>query len=173
MTKSDIPVMPQFFDRYINIADNTFILDALEQGATFENLIPAKTLEALGEQRYAPGKWTVKDILQHTIDNERIMTYRAMRFSRNDKTPLPGYEEDELAQFANANRRTIADLYDEYALVRQSSIALYKSFDEEMLLRSGVCFNQTISVLALGFVLVGHATHHVNIIQERYVPLLS
>lgn len=173
MNKSDIPVMPQFFDRYINLADNVLILDALQQGDSFENLIPAKTLEALGDLRYAPGKWTVKDILQHIIDNERIMSYRALRFARNDQTSLPGYDEESFGQFANGARRTIADLYTEYAAVRQSSIALFKSFDEEMLLRSGVCFNQTISVLALGFVLVGHATHHVNIIQERYVPLLS
>ena len=173
MTKSEIPVMPQFFDRYINLADNTFLLDALTQAATFDDLIPAKTLEGLGDLRYAPGKWTVKDIVQHMIDNERIMSYRAMRFARNDQTALPGYDEELFAQYTNATRRTIADLYEEYALVRQSSIALFKSFDEEMLLRSGVCFNQTISVLALGFVLVGHATHHANIIRERYLPLLA
>lgn len=165
--------MPQFFDRYINLADNVLILDALTQGESFENLIPAKTLEALGDLRYAPGKWTVKDILQHVIDNERIMSYRALRFARNDQTVLPGYDEESFGQFANGARRTIADLYAEYAAVRQSSIALFKSFDEEMLLRNGIAFNQTISVLALGFVLVGHATHHANIIRERYVPLLS
>ncbi|MFD2573495.1 DinB family protein [Spirosoma soli] len=173
MTKSDIPVMPNFFDRYINIADNTDIVDALTQSASFNDLIPADTLEAIGDLRYAPGKWTVKDILQHIIDNERIMTYRAMRFSRNDQTPLPGYDEELLAQFAAADRRSIADLYAEYAAVRQASIMLYKSFSEEMLLRSGVCFNQNISVLALGYVLVGHATHHVNIIRERYLLLLN
>ena len=165
--------MPQFFDRYINLADNMLIVDALEQGASFENLIPAKTLEALGDLRYAPDKWTVKDIVQHVIDNERIMSYRAMRFARNDKTILPGYDEELFGKNTNAIHRTIADLYDEYASVRQSSIALYKSFDEAMLLRSGIAFNQTISALALGFVLVGHATHHANIIRERYVPLLS
>lgn len=165
--------MPQFFDRYINLADNTLILDALTQGATFENLIPAKTLEALGDLRYAPGKWTVKDILQHVIDTERIMSYRALRFARNDQTALPGYDEELFGQTALGARRAIADLYEEYALVRQSTIALFTSFDEEMLLRSGVCFNQTISVLALGFVLVGHATHHANIIRERYLPLLA
>lgn len=173
MTKSEIPIMPQFFDRYINLADNVLILDALEQGASLENLIPAKTLEALGDLRYAPDKWTVKDILQHIIDNERIMTYRAMRFARNDKTALPGYDEEWFGQNTNAIHRTIADLYDEYAAVRKASILLYKSFDDAMLLRGGIAFNQTISVLALGFVLVGHATHHVNIIRERYLPLLS
>ncbi|GAB4045928.1 DinB family protein [Spirosoma litoris] len=173
MTKSEIPVMPQFFDRYINIADNVFIMDALTQYASFETLMPAYKLEALGDLRYAPEKWMVKDILQHVIDNERIMSYRALRFARNDQTSLPGYDEELFAQNAYATRRTIPDLYAEYADVRQSTIALYKSFDNEMLLRSGICFHQTISVLALGFVIVGHARHHANIIRERYLPLLN
>ncbi len=165
--------MPQFFDRYINLADNVFILDALTQSASFESLMPAYKLEAIGDLRYALGKWMVKDILQHVIDNERIMSYRALRFARNDQTVLPGYDEELFGQTAYATRRTIPDLYAEYAAVRQSTIALYKSFDNEMLLRSGICFHQTISVLALGFVIVGHARHHANIIRERYLPLLS
>ncbi|WP_338874333.1 DinB family protein [Spirosoma sp. SC4-14] len=173
MTKSEIPVMPQFFDRYINLAENIDLIEALSQTATFASLIPLETAEALGELRYAPDKWTVKDILQHVIDNERIMTYRAMRFARNDKTALPGYDEQLFGQFANANHRAIADLYDEYAIVRQASICLFKSFDREMILRDGICFNQTISALALGYVVGGHALHHANIIRERYVPLLG
>lgn len=173
MTKSEIPVLPKFFDRYINLADNTLLLDALTQGASFEALIPATTLEQLGDLRYAPNKWTVKDILQHIIDTERIMSYRAMRLSRNDQTPLPGFDQDQFSEFANASRRTIPDLYDEYATVRKASIALFSSFDEEMLLRTGTCSDQRISVLALGFVLVGHVTHHVNVINERYLPLLA
>ncbi|GAB3897698.1 DinB family protein [Spirosoma agri] len=173
MTKSDISVMPQFFDRYINLAENIDIIDALTQTASYASLIPLETLDALGDRRYAPGKWTAKDILQHIIDNERIMTYRAMRFARNDKTALPGYDEALFAQFANTSRRTLADLYDEYALVRQSSSCLFRSFDDDMMLRTGVCFDQTISALALGYVVVGHALHHATIIRERYLPLLD
>lgn len=173
MTKSDIPQMPQFFDRYINLADDIDLIDALEQAARFEHLLPLETLETLGDRVYAPGKWTGKDIIQHIIDNERIMSYRALRFARNDQTALPGYDENLFGAAAHTSRRSLADLYDEYALVRQSSLGLFRSFDHEMLLRSGVCFNQTISVLALGFVLVGHAIHHVNIIQERYLPLTT
>lgn len=173
MTKSEIPVMPKFFDRYINLADNSLILDALRQGESFGKLVPAQTLDQLGDRRYAPGKWTVKDILQHIIDTERIMSYRAMRLSRNDKTPLPGFDEEAFGESANAGRRTIPDLYDEYALVRRASIALFSSFEEDMLLRTGTCSGQEISVLALGFVLVGHATHHASIIRERYLPLLA
>ena len=173
MTKAEIPVMPQFFDRYINLAENAFILDALKQATSFEQLIPAYTLEAIGDLRYAPGKWMVKDIVQHVIDTERIMAYRALRFARNDQTVLPGYDEELFGHYAYATRRTVSDLYAEYADVRRSSIALFASFDEEMLLRSGICFHRTISVLAIGFVLVGHARHHVNIIRERYMPLLN
>ncbi|RYC67341.1 DinB family protein [Spirosoma sordidisoli] len=173
MTKSDIAIMPQFFDRYINLADDIDLLTALAQPATFDGLIPAETLLALGNQVYAPGKWTVRDIVQHVIDNERIMSYRAMRFARNDKTPLPGYDEELFGQQANANRRSLSSLLEEFALVRQSSLALFRSLDDEALQRTGVCYNQTISSLALGFVLVGHALHHARIIQERYVPLLT
>ena len=173
MTKSDIPIMPQFFDRYINMVENIDIVDALTQTASFNDLIPVETLEALGDRRYAPGKWTVKDILQHVIDTERIMTYRAMRFARNDKTQLPGFDEELFAENAQATRRTLADLYDEQAAVRQASIHLFRSFDADMMARTGVCFNQTISALALGFVVVGHPMHHANIIRERYLPLLG
>ncbi len=169
MTKSDIPVLPNFFDRYINLADDRDVVDALVQFDTFDKLLPREAAEQLGDHRYAPGKWTVRDILQHVIDNERIMSYRALRFARNDSTELPGYDEEWFGQYANANHRTVAALYDEYALVRQSSIALFRSFDSEMMQRSGVCFHQQMSVLALGFVLVGHALHHANIIKERYL----
>ncbi len=173
MTKSDIPVMPQFFDRYINLVRNIDLIDALSQATSFDRLLPADTIEALGDLRYAPGKWTVRDILQHIIDTERILAYRALRFARNDQTALPGFDEQLFGQTADATRRNLADLYEEYTLNRQSTIALFRSFNEDMLVRSGICFNQTISVLALGFVLVGHPIHHVNIIQERYLPLLK
>ena len=172
MTKSEIPVMPQFFDRYINQVDNIFLMDALTQTPTFDQYIPAQTLEAIGDLRYAPSKWMVKDILQHVIDTERIMTYRAMRFARNDKTPLPSFDENLFADVAHATRRTIPDLYAEFAAVRQASILMFGSFDNEMLLRTGVASHQNISVLALGFVLVGHARHHATVIRERYLPLL-
>lgn len=173
MTKSDIPVLPKFFDRYINLADNIDLVDALNQASSFEQLLPVETAEALGDRVYAPGKWTVRDILQHLIDTERIMAYRAMRFARNDKTSLPGFDEELFGQNARATRRSLTDLYDEYALNRRSTLALFRSLDEEMLIRSGVCFNQTVSPLSLGFVLVGHPIHHVNIIRERYLPLLT
>lgn len=144
MTKSDIPVMPGYFDRYINLADNIELIDALSQAASFDRLLPTETAERLGDRIYAPGKWTVRDIIQHLIDTERIMTYRAMRFARNDQTTLPGFDEELFGQTAYATRRNLTDLYAEYALNRQSTIALFQSFDASMLVRSGICLNQLI-----------------------------
>ena len=100
------------------------------------------------------------------------MAYRAMRLARTDQTPLPGFDEELFGQTARANRRSLADLYGEYALIRQSTITMFRSFDNEMLVRTGTCSNQTISVLSLGYVLVGHPIHHANVIRERYLPLL-
>lgn len=172
MKRSDIVVMPEFFDRYINLVEDIAIVDALEKYSPFENMIDANTLKKLDGKRYAPDKWTIKDILQHIIDNERVQSYRAMRFARRDVTSLPGYDEQLFGSTADAERRDIDELLSEFAIVRQGTIALYKSFTPEMLKHEGVAFKK-ISVLALGFVLVGHPIHHVNIIRERYLPLIG
>lgn len=173
MKRSDIQHMPQFFDRYILLVDDIDIIDGLEATARLYHTPEIKEkLEALGDQVYAPGKWTAKDIIQHLIDNERIMSYRAMRFARNDKTSLPGYDEELFGANTTANQRTLDELLDEFAVVRQSTIALFKSFSDEMFHRSGVSFNQQISPLALGFVLIGHPIHHLRVLQERYFPLI-
>lgn len=173
MKRSDIQHMPQFFDRYILLVDDIDIIDGLEATAGLYHAPEIKAkLEALGDQVYAPGKWTAKDIIQHLIDNERIISYRAMRFARNDKTSLPGYDEELFGANTTANQRTLDDLLDEFAVVRQSTIALFKSFSDEMFLRSGVSFNQQISPLALGFVLIGHPIHHLRVLEERYFPLI-
>lgn len=173
MKRSEIPFMPEFFDRYINRVADIELLDALSAFDRFETIVPAETLTALGDSIYAPGKWMMKDIVQHMIDTERIMSYRALRFARNDQTTLPGFDEDLFSTSAHAATRSLEDLLDEFAVVRQATIVLFKSFDEEMLLRTGICFNKRVSVLAIGFILVGHPIHHGHVIQERYLPLLS
>jgi hypothetical protein len=173
MRRSDINPMPAFFDRYINIIEDIDIFEAFER-YTPETVYPeVDKLAALGKKVYAPGKWTINDIYQHVIDNERIMSYRAMRFSRNDKTTLPGYEEELLAANTIANERPLDDLRAEFSLVRASTIALFKGMSDEMILRSGVAFKSDISALALGFVILGHPVHHMNVIRERYFPLLG
>jgi uncharacterized damage-inducible protein DinB len=121
------------------------------------------------DYRYAEGKWTIKDILQHLIDAERIFAYRALCFARNDKTKLPGFEENDYVGEANANDRGIQELLSELAVVRQSSLSLFKSFSEEELLRKGIASNNPMSVRALGFVIIGHQNHHQRIFGERYL----
>lgn len=173
MKRSDINPMPQFFDRYINQVDDLDIVEALEKYDTIESLIDKTILEELGDKIYAPGKWTVKDLLQHISDNERVQAYRALRISRKDETVLPGYDEGLFAKNADPARRNLSDLLAEFAAIRRSNIMMYRSFSDEMQQRTGICFNTPISVLALGFVLVGHQIHHCTIIKERYAPLLS
>lgn len=121
------------------------------------------------DYRYADGKWTIKDILQHLIDSERIFSYRALRFARNDKTELPSFEENDYAAVANANVRSIKDLLTELAVVRQSTISLFKTFSAELLLRSGIASDKVMSVRAIGFVIIGHQNHHQQVFQERYL----
>ncbi len=173
MKKSDIQQMPQFFDRYIKLADDIDIVEALEKYDTMETLVDKTIMEQLGDKIYAPGKWTIKEIIQHNIDNERVQAYRALRIGRNDQTSLPGYDENLFAANTTANQRTLDELLAEFAVVRRANIFLFKSFTDEMQQRTGTCNNTPISALALGFVLVGHQIHHCNIIKERYIPLLE
>lgn len=121
------------------------------------------------DYRYAEGKWTIKDIIQHIIDTERIFTYRALRISRNDKTPLPGFEENDYVANTNANVRSIQDLLAELSAVRHATLYLFKSFSWEQLERIGIASNNEISVRAIGFILIGHQKHHQKVFQERYL----
>jgi hypothetical protein len=171
MKKSDIHPMPQFFDRYIHLVEADDLSEAFISSRKELDQIDLSLLNRIGEQTYAPGKWTVKDIFQHIIDNERIQSYRAMRIARLDPTVLPGYDENLWADHAYASRRTIEELVEELSLLRTATEVLYHSFEPSTILHNGICFNQQISALALGFVIVGHQTHHLNIIRERYEPL--
>lgn len=119
--------------------------------------------------KYAEGKWTIKELLQHLIDAERVFTYRALAFARNDKNILPSFDENEYAGNSNANARVWQHLINEFNLVRQSTEYLFNSFSEEALQQIGKASNYTISVSSLGFVIAGHLNHHLKIIKERYL----
>jgi len=121
------------------------------------------------DYRYAEGKWTIKDIIQHIIDAERVFAYRALRFARNDKTALPGFEENDYVDEANGGKRSIMDLLNELSAVRYATIFLFKSFSEEQLLRIGIASNNPMSVRALGFIMIGHQNHHQKVFEERYL----
>lgn len=121
------------------------------------------------EYRYAEGKWTIKELIQHIADTERIFQNRALRFARKDATPLPGFDHDNYNSVANANSRTIQSLIDELIAVRQASITLFGSFSEEMLLEMGEANGNPISVRAIGYLISGHAMHHQRVFEERYL----
>lgn len=121
------------------------------------------------DYRYAEGKWVIKDIIQHVIDSERIFAYRALRIARGDKTPLPGFEENDYAASANAEKRHLQDLLTELSIVRQGNIFMFKSFTQEELARTGTASGYTVSARALGFLLIGHQNHHMNVFKERYL----
>lgn len=118
---------------------------------------------------YADNKWTVLELLQHLIDSERVFAYRALRFSREDKTPLPGFEENDFVQNSRANRRTFDSLLNEFQTVRDASISLFSSFNDDDMKKMGIASNSDMSVRAIGFIISGHSIHHMKIIQERYL----
>ena len=121
------------------------------------------------EYAYAKDKWIIKDILLHLIDTERIFAYRALRIARNDKTELPGFDENDFAREAKANDREYESLLKEYAVVREMTINLFENFNKETLLRIGMASNNNCSVRAIGYMILGHELHHKNIIIERYL----
>jgi len=158
-----------YYGTYIAKAANLNLKEGLKSNYSiteaFLNAIPKDKLE----YRYAEGKWTVKDIIQHIIDTERIFAYRALRVARNDKTALPGFEENDYALTGNANARTLESLLAEYKAVRQATIALFNSFSDDMVKHIGTASNSPISARAIGFIIIGHEIHHCNVIKERYL----
>jgi uncharacterized damage-inducible protein DinB len=139
-----------------------------------DNATQIKTLLlSLTEQQlttpYATGKWTIKDILQHLIDFERIMIYRATCFARNDKRPIPFFDENEYVKQAASNKIPIKKLLKEYKTLRQSTLAFFTNQTAATLKRSGIASNYTMSVRACAWIICGHELHHINIIKERYL----
>ena len=171
MKSSQLPITEYAasYAPYIQLLEDVILIEELEISLhdfiKFVQNIPMDKFD----YRYAEGKWTIKEIIQHLIDTERIFSYRAMRISRNDKTPLPSFEENDYVDNTNANERNLQVLLTEMALVRQSTIALFKSFSDEQLTRIGVASNNPVSVRAIGFSTIGHQKHHQKIFQERYL----
>ncbi len=169
MTKSDLKFIPNFYDRYIKLVDNNIdLIDGLKSSETiFEDLI--KKLILHQEYRYELNKWTPKELLQHIIDTERIFAYRALSISRLEPMTLLGFDENLYAKNAHVNHRSIENLLTEFRTVRQSTIHLFESFNEEMLHSTGISSEIKINTLAIGFTIIGHAKHHFNILNERYL----
>ena len=167
--RPDLSRIPQFYHNYINQVPQDDLTEA------FKVQTPAimKFIETIPpdkyDYRYAEGKWTIKEVLQHIIDAERIFAYRALRFARKDETPLPGFDENLYADNAKADKRNWNDLVEEFKVIRKSSEYLFNSFDNDQLEATGVSNNSPVYVLGIGFLLIGHALHHVKVLQERYL----
>jgi hypothetical protein len=119
--------------------------------------------------RYQPEKWTIQEMWQHVIDTERVLSYRAMRFSRGDTTVLQGFDQNMYAEASNANDRDWDEMLQEYSAVRISSLHLFRSFDSEMFMLRGTAGRSHVTVRAVGFLIIGHETHHIQTIRERYL----
>lgn len=158
-----------YYQPYIAALGDVELMEGLKTGMDqFVNQVKNIPEEKL-TYAYGVGKWTILEVLVHLIDTERVFQYRAFRFCRNDKTPLPGFDQDEYVPASNANNRTRESIIKEYLAVRQSTIALFETFEEEGLKRIGMASSAKMSVGAAGLIISGHQKHHQDIIENRYL----
>ena len=158
----------QYYDRYISLIGDDDIIEVLEEQRKTSKIFLKTFTEKQGNYSYADGKWTMKEVLGHVIDTEKIMAYRALAFARGEKQSLPGFEQDDYVAESNFNNRSLADLINEFLTVRESNIILFKSFDEEILNRRGTASESEVTVLALIYIIAGHEKHHIKFLRERY-----
>jgi hypothetical protein len=158
-----------YYDKYISLVPEGDILVILEKQLPATLALLSRP-ESDGDFRYAPGKWSVKESLGHVIDAERVFSYRALRISRNDKTPLAGFEQDDYVKYGPFGHCTLASLVDEFALVRKATVALFRALDDAAWTRRGVASNNEVTVRALAYMIAGHELHHRRIFQEKYFP---
>ena len=165
----EVDEYPSFYAGYVNAIAGDDLLSILPQ----VNQVTLSLLSDLPEEkwgyRYEEGKWSVKEVVAHLADSERIFVNRALRFARNDTTPLPGFEQNDYVPECNASARSLPDILEEFATIRQSTILLFRSFTEEMWGRSGIASGGMVTVRAIGFIIAGHEQHHQNILKERYL----
>ena len=158
-----------YYAKYIDLVSESDAVTALESQR--EDMLPflRHLTEAQGGLRYAPGKWSVRQGLGHVADCERVFAYRALRFARADRTALPGFDESAYVEAARFDDFTLTSLVEDLDLLRRSTIAMFRSFDEPAWLRRGVANDLEVSVRALAYMIAGHARHHVRILKERYL----
>ncbi|MDL5047350.1 DinB family protein [Oscillatoria amoena NRMC-F 0135] len=168
-TSPDPATLPEFYKNYVSHVSDQNLIDVLRSSVLLTDSLIRSIPETKGEYRYAPGKWSIKELLCHMLDAERIFAYRALRFARKDQTELHGFDEQRYAPHANAHSRTLNRLADEFKRLRAATLDLFESFTPEMLACSGKANNHRISVINLGYVIAGHEVHHRNILAERYL----
>lgn len=167
-TRPDATEYAPFHSGYIALVPEGDVMTVLRMQGTELGRTLAGIPEERAGFRYADGKWSIRELLGHLIDAERIFMYRVLRIARGDTTPLPGFEENDYVRAAGSDARTVADLGDELRVVRESSVRLLDSLSVESWARRGVASGNTVSVRALAYITAGHAQHHLRILHERY-----
>ncbi|NUO82016.1 DinB family protein [candidate division KSB1 bacterium] len=157
-----------YYEKYVSKIAEGDVLALLQAQNEATVRLLNKVPESHAAFCYAPEKWSIKEVVGHLCDTERIMSYRALRIGRGDATPLPGFEQDDYVQAAQFDSRTLADLVNEFQLIRQATLALFRAFDETALLRTGTANNSPASTRALAYIIAGHEKHHVQVLRERY-----
>lgn len=162
---------PLYFNNYIKLVYEEDVHTAIKNQTVEAKEFFDHISEEQSIYKYAEEKWTIKEILQHVLDAERVFAYRAMTFARKDDHILPSFDENDYAKNSNGNNRSWKGLIEEFIALRKSTSLLFDSFTEENLNTTGKVSDYNITVLALGYIIAGHATHHVNIIRERYISV--
>jgi hypothetical protein len=162
-------INPPYYNSYIDLVRENDILFTLDEQMNFTYAFLLTIDEKKAHYAYAEGKWTIKEIVGHLIDGERVFAYRATRFARKDKTDLPGFEENDYVANANFTSRSLADLAEELLMIRKSNMYLFNSFTDEMMSRTGTANGGEISVEAILYVIAGHQKHHIKVINDRYL----
>jgi len=171
--RPELSKVPKAFHNYVNQVQENEVLTAFSnQGKTIFQLLESIPAEK-HDYRYDTGKWTIREVLQHIIDAERVFAYRALAFARKDKTSLPPFDENDYALNSMASGRNWSDMVEEFRHLRKANEIMFQSFSDEQLDTYGTSNNNSISVRALGFVMVGHATHHARIVKERYIDSVT
>jgi len=158
-----------FFAGYVSLVPEEDVLSAIEQQSSETQRLISSLNETRAAHRYAEGKWSVKEVIGHVTDAERVFGYRALCIARGEKNSLPGFDENAYMQNANFDAWRLGDLAESYALVRRANIVLFRNLGEEAWNRRGVANNHEITVRALAFVLAGHERHHLKVLRERYL----
>ena len=158
-----------YYERYISLVKDGDILASLSQQMDETLTLLGSISEEQANFRYAPDKWSIKELVGHLIDTERIFSYRALRFARNDKTPLPGFDQDDYIRGASFDDYSLADLASEFEHVRRAGLSLFKHLDREAWKRRGAANDSEVSVRALAYIIAGHELHHMGILRSRYL----
>ena len=169
MSRPDLTRVPDYFHKYINQVEENDLDKALEKQTRYFLRFLKEIPKDKRDYRYAEDKWTIKEVLQHIIDAERVFAYRALCFARKDATPLPSFDENIYAQNCKATQRKWKDLVNEFEVVRESTVSLFDSFDDDQLEASGTASEKSNYVKGIGFIIAGHVNHHMNVTKERYL----